>query len=117
MDEATFVKAAFLGTQDVSHLEGWAFEDALSEFQHELFESSPSEGRLLFDDGTDGYFKVVDTKEIGGLEGLDTTITWQVGDRFYSKEGAYFSHYGNDWDGDFYESKPVKVTAYKRKGS
>lgn len=31
-------------------------------------------------------------------------------ERFFAKEGYNQSHYGNEWDGDFYECRPVEVT-------
>lgn len=59
--------------------------------------------------------KVVD--ETGGMdEGSQASVTIQVGDQFFRKDGYYASHYGYDWDGAFFEVQPrqVTVTQYER---
>lgn len=66
-------------------------------------------------DGETFELKVVD--ETGGMdEGSHASVTIQIGDQFFRKDGYYASHYGYDWDGAFYEVAPrqVTVTRYER---
>lgn len=53
-----------------------------------------------------------------GGEGMGNDIWFvvRIGDQLFEKDGYYASHYGTDWDGDFYEVKPAQktVTIYKR---
>lgn len=59
--------------------------------------------------GVPAEVEVVD--ETGGMdEGSNASITFQVGDQFFRKDGYYASHYGYDWDGAFYEVSPRQVT-------
>lgn len=55
--------------------------------------------------------------ETGGMdEGSHASYTFKVGDRYFIKTGYYQSHYGYDWDGDFFEVEPYEktVTDYRR---
>lgn len=62
--------------------------------------------------------ETVDVKlvhETGGMDkGSSASMTFKIGDQFFTKEGYYASHYGYDWDGPFFESKPIKkvITEY-----
>lgn len=69
-----------------------------------------------------GTFIVIDGQRVdyeflestGGPEqGSYTSVVFRIGDRYFKKEGYYASHYGNDWDGDFYEVVPTQVTVTK----
>lgn len=54
--------------------------------------------------------------ETGGMDvGSNASMTFKIGDQFFTKQGYYASHYGYDWDGDFFESKPVErvITEYE----
>ena len=63
--------------------------------------------------------ETVDVKlvhETGGMDvGSNASMTFKIGDQFFKKEGYYASHYGYDWDGDFFEVKPVErvITGYE----
>lgn len=51
--------------------------------------------------------EVVCVQWLGGMdEGSTANITIRVGDQFFTKEGWYQSHYGYEYDGDFYETQP-----------
>lgn len=53
-------------------------------------------------------------QQLGGMDkGTKANITFKVGDQFFTKEGWYQSHYGYEYDGDFYESSPTEVVTYK----
>lgn len=57
-------------------------------------------------------------QQLGGMDkGTNANVTFKVGDQFFTKEGWYQSHYGYEYDGDFYESFPTeKITyTYRRK--
>jgi hypothetical protein len=62
--------------------------------------------------------ETVDVKlvhETGGMDkGSNASMTFKIGDQFFTKEGYYASHYGYEWDGPFFESKPVErvITEY-----
>ena len=53
-------------------------------------------------------------QQLGGMDkGTTADVTFKVGDQFFTKEGWYQSHYGYEYDGDFYESFPTEVVTYK----
>lgn len=62
--------------------------------------------------------ETVDVKlvhETGGMDkGSNASMTFKIGDQFFTKEGYYASHYGYEWDGTFFESKPIErvITEY-----
>ena len=62
--------------------------------------------------------ETVDVKlvhETGGMDkGSNASMTFKIGDQFFTKEGYYASHYGYEWDGLFFESKPIErvITEY-----
>jgi hypothetical protein len=53
---------------------------------------------------------VVEEDTGGEGHGEYVYIIVKVGDQTFKKEGAYFSHYGTDWDGPFFEVNKVEKT-------
>lgn len=65
-----------------------------------------------------GYpVEVVETDPGGEGHGESVYVIVKVGDQTFKKEGYYASHYGTDWDGDFFEveSREITVTKFVRK--
>lgn len=60
---------------------------------------------------------IVESDTGGEGHGEYVYVIIKVGEQLFKKEGAYFSHYGTDWDGPFVEVEPVEktVTVYERK--
>lgn len=61
---------------------------------------------------------LTEVETTGGMdEGSHASVTFKIGDQFFQKVGYYQSHYGYEWDGDFFEVEPVQktITVYKKK--
>jgi hypothetical protein len=57
-------------------------------------------------------------EQLGGMDkGTNANVTFKVGNQYFTKEGWYQSHYGHEYDGDFYEAEPVEkvVVEYQKK--
>jgi hypothetical protein len=87
------------------HGEGWYGWRELSYFNNTSGTDVPGLGSVTVIDGFGGegqgdhahmVFLVVDDRGFV---------------RHYKKDGFYASHYGTDWDGEFYEVKPTAVEA------
>ena len=65
--------------------------------------------QFLVINGVKYPYKIVEDKTEGSWA-YDTRITIEVNGQYFTKEGYYQSHIGNEWDGDLYESFPTEVT-------
>lgn len=55
--------------------------------------------------------EIVPVANYGGEgKGEERWVVARIGTQFFRKDGYYASHYGTDWDGEFYEVKPVEKT-------
>lgn len=91
---------------------GWSLEPQLADELdwHELG----------IDDVEFGRFRVELVEEFGG-EGQGDHVhmvfkfTLPEGVEYWKKDGYYASHYGTEWDGDFYQVNPVvkTITVYE----
>lgn len=116
-------------TFTADQLESILYDDEVVwEYKHwKSKEWSPNEtGENMLQDGwyelgnmrfkhNDEWHEIESVTQVGGGEGSGeyTYIVIRVGDQFFRKEGAYFSHYGTDWDGSFEEVWPTEVTETK----
>lgn len=72
--------------------------------------------RLKIDiDGTTEYVEYVDGKLPAEGGGEEVWVVVKVGDQLFRKDGYYASHYGTDWDGNFYTvtAQVREVTFYE----
>lgn len=68
-------------------------------------------------DGEKVPFEVIEADSGGEGHGEHCEIIVKVGEQYFRKIGAYFSHYGTDWDGPFEEVEAVEkmVTVWEAK--
>lgn len=94
------------GTAEYKH---WKSDEWEAGFRVDEDGWTEVDGMRITIDGEQYVLKVVNTT--GGMDnGSHASVTFQVGEQYFRKEGYYASHYGYDWDGDFKEVRPVEKT-------